>query len=78
MTHVFRTEDNNAPKGSHHSLYVHNAAFRDGRHVIEVNVDKSKWWDTPIRNLGTYGRTKWENWVVLEHPTERLKFLYRF
>lgn len=44
--------------------------------MYEVDTVKSTWFGIPVSTLGAHGRKKFENWVVLERPKERLKVLY--
>ena len=78
MIHVFHPSRNNAPETSAHSLYIHEARYSDPYRVIDVDVDRSRWFEIPVRQLGSYGLRRFENWIILEHPRQRLKVRYRY
>lgn len=58
-----------------HNL-VYSKYARQGVAVYEVDTAKSTWFGVKVSELGAHGRRKFENWVVLERPKERLKVLY--
>jgi len=60
-----------------HELVIHSKYAHDDVTVWEVDVKKSVWFGEPIQTLGAYGRRKFENWIILEHPKERIKVIYR-
>ena len=44
--------------------------------VVEVDVDKEKYYGIPWKSLGDFGKRKFENLIVLKRPKERLKIRY--
>ncbi len=49
---------------------------RQGRTVVEVDIDKAEYQGRPWKSLGDFGKRKFENMLVLKRPTERLKVTY--
>lgn len=58
-----------------HSLSATKHA-RQGVAVYEVDIQESTWFGKSVSLLGAHGRRKFENWVVLERPKERIKIIY--
>ena len=75
MSHDFRKGDN-TPRRSRHKLVINDARLRDDLHIIDVDLDQSRWFHMPVRDLGSFGREKFENWVILEHTDRRIKVRY--
>ena len=55
----------------------HRGQWQSCYTVFEIDTLRSTWFGDPIATLGSYGRRRFENWVILERPKERLKILYR-
>lgn len=55
---------------------VYTKYLREGISVYEVDTKQSRWFGTFVKDLGAFGRRRFENWVVLERPKERIKVLY--
>lgn len=62
---------------SAHELILHTKTYhRDGYVGYVVDTAKSHWWGTPVKELGAFGRRKFENWIILMRPKERIKVVY--
>lgn len=44
--------------------------------VIEIDTSKAKYFGMPWKTLGAFGKRKLENFIMLNRPKERLKFIY--
>lgn len=44
--------------------------FRHNRNVYFINGDTVKFWGMPTKQLGYYGRKKFENMLFLENPQD--------
>lgn len=62
---------------SPHKLVLHRIYWHEDCPAWEVDIEKSTWFGDPIKDLGAFGRRRFENWVILERPKERIKVIYR-
>lgn len=60
----------------HHELILEAQYWHHGYTAFEVDIEKSRWFGTPVKDLGAYGRRRFENWIILERPKERIKVIY--
>jgi len=60
----------------HNLVYKHVGDYPEGK-VFEIDTTKSHFFGIPWKTLGSYGKKKFENLIVLHNPRERLKFIYR-
>lgn len=63
-----------------HELVTHTKRKRHDKHgfftVYDIDTEKSTWFGDAVNTLGAYGRERFENWVVLTRPKERIKIIY--
>lgn len=72
---------------SHHELVLHGKtkhgegyckqhADENPFTVYDVDIHKSHWFGNPVANLSNFYRRRFENWIILERPQERIKVIY--
>lgn len=61
---------------SPHELVLKAKHYNKHGITWEIDTRKSTWFGDPIYTLGSFGRRKFENWVILENATERFNILY--
>lgn len=61
---------------SPHNLATTPVRTRDGFKVLEVNTRKATLFGIPWRALGSSGKRKFENLLVITHSQDRIKVLY--
>ncbi len=45
--------------------------------LLEVDQEKTKYWNTPFKELGDGGKRKVENLLIIKNSNERLKVIFR-
>jgi len=48
----------------------------EGYKVITVDTGKATYQGITWKNLGDFGKRKWENYLFLSNPKERIKVIY--
>lgn len=61
---------------SPHTLVLKRKHWQNERDVFVVDIEKSTWFGQPVKDLGAYGRRRFENWIILERPKERITVTY--
>jgi len=51
--------------------------FRNSRNVMEIDTDVVSLWGIPYRDLGAYGKRRFENLVFLENQSDVPVFCYK-
>ncbi len=59
-----------------HTLATTHVRTADGFKVFEVDTKKSTYFGISWKDLGAYGRKKFENLVILKNSEDRIKVLY--
>ena len=59
-----------------HTLAVREIGTYDGIDVVQVDIDRSRYFDIPWRQLGGYGKRKFENFLRLSMSDRNLKIIY--
>jgi hypothetical protein len=49
---------------------------RDGRTVVFIDTDKARFKGLRWNDLGTFGKKKFENLLIIKRPTEKLSIHY--
>lgn len=59
-----------------HNLAATPVRFKDGYRIVEVDTKKATYRGMPWHSLGSFGKRKFENIVVMKDTSEQVKVIY--
>lgn len=60
-----------------HDLGIYRHDKQDDCTLLHIDIDQAKYFGVPLRQLGAYGRRKFENVLVIKFDRERLRLIYK-